>query len=1204
MALESIADRINIKDLLVEQPPPGSRRVYVSTLYVSLDVIWPNFEELKSEGITFTSDYPFIGGKRGFPESINRCDLFLAIYGFDKNGPGETQANEFDLARTLGKPMLAFLHSGYVNAAPPGIVKDLLGSPPDQTRVITFDGLEDLTAPVLREIRQFFKLGPETNRPTLPPSESANSDFYIRDLVERGKVIASEVPKGANYSSRWIANFNYVRSLAKLLAEKGQNEIAAGVYDELLDRFALEKDLQDQLQSERVWALSRPKASATTSQESARIRTTVDEERQRLNERLESARKLADEAAAAKALLELGGLARRQGKNEEALRFFGESLEIDRKFKNDAAAAIVLQNMGAAAREQKDFEQARTFFNEALQLSSNLGNEAAEERLDYQLKELARIEKAEKEGGEAFLIRLAPVFERASRLRIELLDANVDWRHLLVSLFDDSDDRTAHAFLASFGITRKQLTDLARRALGQDGGWVRYSVGSDPNRLVEKAEAQNVPYQQGDTFTEGAIRALETARGIARTMQAREALPRHLFQAMLEIDESRVLLDKLMSADAVGWIAEKLRAWDDNTPIKQSAVLEMMVEDDLFVNPPTQRDSAAEKDLLGFEDYADALVQIIRRPETRPPLVIGVYGPWGSGKSTFMGLVKNKLDQLGQTAAIKRGRFAAFADRFSGWFRRSKRELRVTTVNYDAWAYADAQKLWGGLVDKIAKELDAELTARDRVAYLINSQWRRVMAAVILGLIPIAFFVLGQFGHNLPKWLGALLSPDQQKPWLNLPGWITAAGWAVYAYLLQKRPLTDAVASLAARFDSAPMAGLVSRIQDEFKTALQTKIDPEKKPKTMDALRTDIRQRVQQNELKIVVFIDELDRCPLEKIVEILEAIKLFLAEDIFIVLLGVDTRVAAEAIRLHYKDVHNPNLPREYLEKIVQLPLHVPTAARTHIEVYLKSFMTLPDDAITGPSGETAQPSGTEQFRRESQRGEVQPGAIVEVKPSTTEAASRINHVEATGVRLTSNQKSSHQSTPDKASSSAPAPALYDVTALSRSATLPQLPDTSTELITMTAIATEFLDSNPRRVKRLLNTYRYIKILTARLPGSRVQTATWQRTMLYWLAFTMKWPAFMSEAVEAAKQLNAKAPDDSFLINRLKSADKRSQPEALNIKEHLPLTATQALEMYELAPNFLIENPGMDFSNLSSTNERAATARKRTKALEQTSSL
>jgi predicted KAP-like P-loop ATPase len=133
-------------------------------------------------------------------------------------------------------------------------------------------------------------------------------------------------------------------------------------------------------------------------------------------------------------------------------------------------------------------------------------------------------------------------------------------------------------------------------------------------------------------------------------------------------------------------------------------------------------------------------------------------------------------------------------------------------------------------------------------------------------------------------------------------------------------------------------------IQEQLRGAL------EHKPRIADltAQRTRARSQVRSiNKLKIVVFIDELDRCPLEHRV-ILEAIKLFLAEDIFIVLIAIDTRVAAEAIRLHYGAIKNPELPREYLEKIVQIPLRVPTAGNSEITTYLNGLMSV---AATAPA-------------------------------------------------------------------------------------------------------------------------------------------------------------------------------------------------------------------------------------------------------------
>lgn len=52
-------------------------------------------------------------------------------------------------------------------------------------------------------------------------------------------------------------------------------------------------------------------------------------------------------------------------------------------------------------------------------------------------------------------------------------------------------------------------------------------------------------------------------------------------------------------------------------------------------------DEVEDHPVLGFEPYADCLVDIIR--DTNPRLSIGIYGEWGTGKTTLMELIKNKL---------------------------------------------------------------------------------------------------------------------------------------------------------------------------------------------------------------------------------------------------------------------------------------------------------------------------------------------------------------------------------------------------------------------------------------------------------------------------------------------------------------------------------------------------------------------------------
>ena len=55
---------------------------------------------------------------------------------------------------------------------------------------------------------------------------------------------------------------------------------------------------------------------------------------------------------------------------------------------------------------------------------------------------------------------------------------------------------------------------------------------------------------------------------------------------------------------------------------------------------------------------------------------------------------------------------------------------------------------------------------------------------------------------------------------------------------------------------------------------------------------------------RILVVIDDLDRCEPDKAVEVLQAINLLLTFESFIVCLGIDARVITRAIERHYEDL------------------------------------------------------------------------------------------------------------------------------------------------------------------------------------------------------------------------------------------------------------------------------------------------------------
>jgi hypothetical protein len=102
----------------------------------------------------------------------------------------------------------------------------------------------------------------------------------------------------------------------------------------------------------------------------------------------------------------------------------------------------------------------------------------------------------------------------------------------------------------------------------------------------------------------------------------------------------------------------------------------------------------------------------------------------------------------------------------------------------------------------------------------------------------------------------------------------------------------------------------------------------------------------------LVVLIDDLDRCSPDRIVENLEAIRLFLNVDKTAFVIGADPRIVRHGIAVRYNQALNAarsapsvgessnlaaeQLVNDYVEKLIQVPYHLPRLSPAEIETYL----------------------------------------------------------------------------------------------------------------------------------------------------------------------------------------------------------------------------------------------------------------------------
>ena len=151
--------------------------------------------------------------------------------------------------------------------------------------------------------------------------------------------------------------------------------------------------------------------------------------------------------------------------------------------------------------------------------------------------------------------------------------------------------------------------------------------------------------------------------------------------------------------------------------------------------------------------------------------------------------------------------------------------------------------------------------------------------------------------------------------------------------------------------------GLITQIRTDFERMAQLLAQTGREPPTDEA-----GDRLPAID-RIVVYIDDLDRCPPGRVVDMLEAIHLLLAVELFVVVVAVDPRWLLQALHSHYRDqltgpadgttvadderaLWQPSAV-QYLEKIFQVVLTLPPLA-------IGGYVTLVDSLIN-PRDETS---------------------------------------------------------------------------------------------------------------------------------------------------------------------------------------------------------------------------------------------------------
>jgi formylglycine-generating enzyme required for sulfatase activity len=299
---------------------------------------------------------------------------------------------------------------------------------------------------------------------------------------------------------------------------------------------------------------------------------------------------------------------------------------------------------------------------------------------------------------------------------------------------------------------------------------------------------------------------------------------------------------------------------------------------------PILDDRPAKEDALGFAPYRDTLVEIVAGPDTHTPLTIGIFGTWGAGKTSLMSMVKAHIDERGLP--------------------------RYRTVWFNAWKYNKEEALWRALILRVLDALrprkeDGTLYAEEELG-----QEQRAMVRDLDRLEESLYRTVEW--QELGRW-----TLDWAKA---LRGTAEGAAEIALAFVPGGLPLVNLLKGTAKAVTGKDEQAVAEAFRREVQSYRREQL------RSLEQFEGQFRalldQYVVRHEGRLIVFVDDLDRCLPEKTIEVLEAIKLFLDVPGCVFLLGIDHEAVQEAVQTRYQGEVKG---RQYLEKIIQLPFLLP---------------------------------------------------------------------------------------------------------------------------------------------------------------------------------------------------------------------------------------------------------------------------------------
>lgn len=297
--------------------------------------------------------------------------------------------------------------------------------------------------------------------------------------------------------------------------------------------------------------------------------------------------------------------------------------------------------------------------------------------------------------------------------------------------------------------------------------------------------------------------------------------------------------------------------------------------------------------------------------------MIGVFAPWGRGKSYFLNLIFQQLES----------RKEKWYHSFFG--RNTTKNYKI--IKFNAWKYQDTPAIWAYLYETI---------------YHQTSWWQKCWLYIKKNVLSYKFLLLALLisfswliGYLLNKYTSILDAVSN----LKAIGGIGTIVTVVFSFVLTLKDNPISALKIIQKYTRRKSYNDCLGIQNAIESDLE-----------------DLLGVLQFKKDRVLLCVDDIDRCSTEKMVNIVDSLRTVLENDIIrdrlIVICSIDIEKLMHGYRSMYKDFisESGEVIREQIDKVFIFSLGLAKLGPIQLDEYLRKLLEINDSDSSTMAKET----------------------------------------------------------------------------------------------------------------------------------------------------------------------------------------------------------------------------------------------------------